>query len=89
MLIRTHPQQFRINSLNDPQMEAACRAARRYAQMLYHHYNSSCRYDGRPALAWEQFLGQFKVMPGGAVIASVIGYDFAREMRRLSRPSEG
>lgn len=66
-------------------IEAACAAARRYAQLIYYHdHKAHCNYDSRPYASWANFIRQFYAIPRGAVIASIISHSYVMELRRLS-----
>jgi hypothetical protein len=67
-------------------IETACAAARRYAQLIHHHDlhpNKNVNYGHKPQYAWEAFRQQFTAIPRGAAILSIIGHSFKMEMRTL------
>lgn len=65
-------------------IEAACRAAKRYAQLIY-YYDHSTRpqYGHKPSVAWHQFSKQFLTVPRGVMILSLISHSYVMELRRL------
>lgn len=65
-------------------LEAACAAARRYAQLIYYHdRRPNCIYSSKPSLAWHDFRKQFIL--GGISVNhyTVICFAFSIEMKRL------
>lgn len=65
-------------------IEAACAAARRYAQLIHYHDNSAQnQYRLHPSWAWREFMQQFYVIPRGLTILSIIIHSYKMEMRRL------
>lgn len=64
-------------------IEAACAAARRYAQLIYYHDNFGRSQGFHPFWAWREFMRQFSAIPRGAVILSIISRSYAAELRRL------
>lgn len=68
----------------DIDIEAACRAARRYAQLVYYHDNSPQRqYSFHPFWAWREFMQQFSVIHRGVIITSLVSHSYLMEWRRL------
>lgn len=70
-------------------LEAACQAARRYAQLIHHHdlYNKNINYGHKPQYAWYEFKRQFKrqfIRSGGVAVYTLVCYAFAIEFKRLA-----
>lgn len=65
-------------------IEAACRAARRYAQLIHYHDNSpQSQYRSHPFWAWREFMRQFSAIPRGVILSSLVSHSYAMEVRRL------
>ena len=65
-------------------IEVACAAARRYAQLVhYHDHQTRPQYGHHPFVAWRAYCHQFVGIPRAATILSLIGHSFVMEMRRL------
>lgn len=65
-------------------IETACAAARRYAQLIYYHdHQTKPQYGHHPFVAWHAYCRQFLTVPRATTILSLIGHSFKMEMRRL------